>query len=149
MSGHELVDSVIERFKRQGGRSTTARRAILTAMVEQGGQHLSAEGLTEIVQRAHPDVAPSTVYRFLDELEQIGLVDHVQPAQGGAMYHLAEHSHDHLLCTNCDRVIEVPTGTLDPLRVLTMEQFGFRISHRHFAIAGRCRECSESLPDPD
>jgi Fur family transcriptional regulator, ferric uptake regulator len=144
--GDAFIDEVIARFKQQGGRSTRARRAILTAMVEREGEHSSADELTEIVQRNHPDVAPSTIYRFLDELEQMGVVDHVQPAQGGAVYHLAEHSHDHLLCTNCGKVIEVPTGALEPLRALTLREFGFRISRRHFAISGLCRECADLSP---
>ncbi|MCU1360580.1 MAG: ferric uptake regulator, Fur family [Ilumatobacteraceae bacterium] len=118
-------------------------------MVEREGQHVSADELTEVVQRKHPDVAPSTIYRFLDELEHMGLVDHVQPAQGGAVYHLAEHSHDHLLCTNCGTVIEVPSGTFDSLRRLTAERFAFTISHRHFAIAGLCADCGAALSRTD
>ena len=142
MAASGIVDDVLAMFKANGGRSTSARRAILQALVDNQDDHTSAEKITEAVQRTHPDVAPSTVYRFLDELERLNLVDHVHLVHGTAVYHFTDHRHDHLVCNVCDRVIEVPPGTLDPLREIALQQFGFEVPPRHFAVTGSCKECS-------
>ena len=142
MAAADIVDCVLALFKARGGRATSARRTILQALVDHQDEHSSVEQLTAIVQRTHPDVASSTVYRFLDELEQLELVDHVHLVHGKAVYHLTEHRHDHLVCTVCDRVIEIPEGALEPLRRLALEEFGFEIPPRHFALEGRCQECA-------
>lgn len=59
---------------------TSALRAILAAMAT-AGDHLSAEALTARVQATHPDVRASTVYRFLDVAEELGVVDQVLVGQ--------------------------------------------------------------------
>ena len=144
MPDAEIVEEVLALFKARGGRATTARRMILQALVDHQDEHSSAEQITAIVQRTQPDVAASTVYRFLEELQELDLVDHVHLMHGKAVYHLTGHRHDHLVCSVCDRVIEVPEGTLDPLRRLALDEFGFEVPPRHFAVAGRCRECAAS-----
>jgi Fur family ferric uptake transcriptional regulator len=141
---HDLgarVDEVLAMVRASGGRATTARRAILRSLLDEHAEHPTAEQITASVQADHPDVAESTVYRFLDELERLGVVDHVHLGHGPAVYHLVEDTHHHLVCNTCDSVTEVPSGTFDALRAALLRDFGFEIEARHFAIAGRCREC--------
>ncbi len=58
----------------------------------------------------------STVYRFLDELERLGVVDHVHLGHGPAVYHLASDAHHHLVCDRCGAVEEVPEALFADLR---------------------------------
>ena len=93
----EQAEPILGLLRAQGGRVTTCRRAILEAFLGIGG-HVTAEVLTARVQASQPDVHESTVYRFLDELERLGVVDHVHLGHGPAVYHLASDAHHHLVC---------------------------------------------------
>ncbi len=104
--------------------------------------HPTAEELTAGVQVHQPDVHESTVYRFLDELERLGVVDHVHLGHGPAVYHFADDTHHHLVCQQCGLVIEVPDDTLDMLRRRVRTEFSFEVEPRHFAVMGRCGTCA-------
>ncbi len=104
--------------------------------------HPTAEELTADVQVHQPDVHESTVYRFLDELERLGVVDHVHLGHGPAVYHFADDTHHHLVCQQCGLVIEVPDHTLDMLHRRLRTEFSFEVEPRHFAVMGRCGTCA-------
>ena len=124
-----------------GGRVTTARRALVTALVHARG-HVTAEDLAALVQKAQPDVHLSTIYRSLDALERIGVVDHVHLGHGRAVYHLADEPHQHLVCEVCGAVVEVPDATFAELSDTLRQRYGFTIRPNHFAVLGRCRACA-------
>ena len=124
-----------------GGRVTTARRALVTALVQARG-HVTADDLAALVQKAQPDVHLSTIYRSLDALERIGIVDHVHLGHGRAVYHLADEPHQHLVCEGCGAVVEVPDATFAALSDTLRRGYGFTIRPNHFAVLGRCRACA-------
>ncbi len=140
MSVREQAESILARLRAQGGRVTTGRRAILEAFLGLGG-HVTAEALTARVHAGQPDVHESTVYRFLDELERLGVVDHVHLGHGPAVYHLATDTHHHLVCDRCGTVVEVDDELFADLRGRLQAEFGFTLQPRHFAVTGRCRAC--------
>ena len=136
----EQAEPILAQLRAQGGRVTTCRRAILETFLGIGG-HVTAEVLTAKVQLNQPDVHESTVYRFLDELERLGVVDHVHLGHGPAVYHLASDAHHHLVCDRCGTVVEVPEEVFATLRKSLQEGFGFSLRPRHFAVTGRCNAC--------
>src|SRR5688572_23806793 len=95
------MEEVLDLLRARGGRVTSARRSILAALIDSEG-HPTAEQLTAVVQAGQPDVHESTVYRFLDELERLGVVDHVHLGHGPAVYHFSDDAHHHLVCETCD-----------------------------------------------
>lgn len=139
----ERVDEVLAQLRSNGGRVTSSRRAILHALFEHA-HHPTAEQLTASVQARFPDIHESTVYRFLDDLKHLGVVDQVNLGRGPAVYHLAEDTHHHLVCQSCARVIEVPDEALDEFRRQLRRSYAFELEPQHFALLGRCEECASS-----
>ena len=137
----EQAEPILSLLRARGGRVTTSRRAILETFLGIGG-HVTAETLTARVQANQPDVHESTVYRFLDELERLGVVDHVHLGHGPAVYHLASDAHHHLVCDGCGIVVEVPETVFAQLRGQLKDNYGFALQPRHFAVTGRCKECA-------
>lgn len=137
----EQAEPILGLLRAQGGRVTTCRRAILETFLGIGG-HVTAEVLTARVQESQPDVHESTVYRFLDELERLGVVDHVHLGHGPAVYHLSSDAHHHLVCDKCGAVEEVPESVFAELRSQLKDSYGFALQPRHFAVTGRCQACS-------
>jgi Fur family ferric uptake transcriptional regulator len=141
MAVREQAEPILGLLRARGGRVTTCRRAILETFLGIGG-HVTAEALTARVQANQPDVHESTVYRFLDELERLGVVDHVHLGHGPAVYHLASDAHHHLVCDRCGAVVEVPESVFAELRSQLKDDYGFSLQPRHFAVTGRCEACT-------
>lgn len=138
----ERSELILGLLRERGGRLTTARRAIVAALVGAGG-HVTADQLATTVQRDHPDVHLTTVYRVLDTLEELEVVDHVHLGHGRAVYHLTDESHQHLVCEVCGTVVEVPDEVFAALAARLDDAYGFAIRPHHFAVLGRCAACKE------
>ncbi len=144
MDAATRIDAMLARVRADGGRATTARRAILQTLIDHHDVHPTVEHITTTVQANHPEVAESTVYRFLDELERLGIVEHVRLGHGPTVYHFAEDTnHHHLVCSTCGRVTEVPQRIFDSLSKRVLRDYAFEIEARHFTLAGRCQTCDE------
>lgn len=135
------AEAILDRLRASGGRITSTRRALVNALFTHAG-HPTAEDLTAIVQAQHPDVAASTIYRILDDLEQLGEVQHTHLGHGPAVYHLAEAAHPHLVCEDCGLVQELDPATFGQLARQLKQQHGFAITAGHFAVTGQCRKCA-------
>jgi Fur family ferric uptake transcriptional regulator len=141
-STEERIDALLDVLRADGGRITTGRRAIVTALVTAHDHHLTADAVAAAVQAQHPDVHLSTIYRTLDVLEQSGAVDRVNLGPGGAVYHLADRAHHHLVCDSCGTVVEVADDVFAPLAAELEQRHGFDLSGRHLSLSGRCSRCS-------
>jgi Fur family transcriptional regulator, ferric uptake regulator len=136
----EIVEGVLARMRKQGGRATPARRLLLGALVESRG-HRSAEELAADVQARAPDVNMSTIYRNLDELERLKIIDRTRLGHGPATYHLASAAHGHLVCEECGSMTEVPDQLFSNLAQTAREMYGFAIDPHRFAVIGLCASC--------
>jgi len=119
---------------------TTPRRLLVRSLFEAEG-HRTAEELAAEVQAHAPDVSISTVYRNLEELERLGVVVHAHLGHGPATYHLASAAHGHLVCLRCDSQFEIAEGFFADLRRRALDDLGFAIDPRHFAVIGLCAAC--------
>ena len=135
------VDDVLTLVREHGGRVTNSRRLLAEALFD-GPGHRTAEELAATVQSHAPDVALSTVYRNLDELEKLGVVVHSHLGHGPATYHLAAGAHCHFVCQDCGAAVEAPDELFRGLARMTKATLGFSIDPHHFAMLGRCASCS-------
>jgi Fur family transcriptional regulator, ferric uptake regulator len=134
------VETILKRLAAAGRRRSAPRQAIVEMLVGAKG-HVTADELAEDVQRRFPSVNISTVYRTLDTLEELGIVDHVHLGHGRAIYHLTDDDHQHLVCESCEMVEEIPLAKLRPFFRTLEKEHDFEVDRRHFAIVGVCRRC--------
>jgi len=140
-SKSRTVDEVLSLLRARGGRITAARRQLLEALFASTA-HRTAEDLASEVHSLSPEIHLSTVYRNLDELERLGVIVHTHLGHGPAVYHLAAFAHGHLVCEQCGSAVEAPDGIFSGLSSEALARYGFSIDPRHFAVLGRCHECS-------
>jgi len=138
---HDMVEGLLARMRAHGDRATLARR-LLQALAERPG-HLSAERLAAEVRARAPGVNITTIYRNLDELERLKVVDRTRPVHGPATYHLASTAHGHLVCEQCGTVTEVPGHLFTSLAERAREHYGFTIEPHRSAVVGLCSTCRE------
>lgn len=137
------VEGVLALLRSRGGRATPSRRVLLEVLFE-ADSHQTAEDLAQAVQARAPDVHISTIYRNLEDLEELGVVVHSHLGHGPATYQLTSAAHAHFLCEVCGAMVEAPADIFQGLAKLARERYGFSIDPRHFAIQGRCAACSRA-----
>jgi Fur family ferric uptake transcriptional regulator len=123
-------------------RWTPQRRTLIEVLSATVG-HVGGAELVERCRAIDPTTTPSTVYRTLDVLEELGLVRHGHGADGREEFHvLPDLDHGHLHCASCGETWELsPTeaaGTVATLRAAR----GFEVDLSHVTIVGRCANCA-------
>lgn len=129
----------------RGERLTPARAAVLGVLEDHGG-HLTAEEIVDLVASAAPDVHRASVHRALELFSRLGLVQHLHPSHGPALYHLIDvggHEHVHGQCRSCGRIIDLPDGVMDALAVRLLEEAGFALHVGHATLSGVCSDCRD------
>lgn len=146
---HDLeaaVDAILAGLRAEGGRVTVGRRAIVRSLLTADDHHVTADELAAMVQAEHPDVHRSTVYRTLDALEELGVLDRISLGTGGSVYHLADHAHHHVVCNRCGAVSEVPPDAFDRLMGDLASRTGYRLDRPTVVVSGLCPSCQAAAP---
>jgi len=137
-----------------GLRVTLGRKAILDVLTR-AEKHLSAEDIYMRVHPLCPSVGLTTVYRTLEVLVNMGLVNKMVFGDGRAWYELAagprkERHHHHLICTKCKRVIDYTDFIDEELEFLKKAEKGlskkyhFDITNHEIQFNGLCEKCRSS-----
>jgi Fur family transcriptional regulator, ferric uptake regulator len=135
---------VIELLRQRGLRMTPQRRAIVAEIMRTQG-HISPTELARTVQGEMPGVNPSTIYRTLALLEEVGVLAHAH-LESGAEYHRAEEAgHVHLTCSNCGAEDDLSMEEAGALVRLIERHHGFHPDLTHFAISGLCEDCAAEI----
>jgi Fe2+ or Zn2+ uptake regulation protein len=123
-------------------RLTKQRAAVLRALGD--GGHLSAETILERVRSELPGVSLGTIYRTLDILREIGLVQLFSFGGSAGRYEAALDKHHHLLCTNCGELTNVHADGVAQLAQKIAEREGYTEFDCALTIVGRCNDCAKT-----
>ncbi|WP_147822472.1 Fur family transcriptional regulator [Salidesulfovibrio onnuriiensis] len=130
-------------YLRDNGLSMTPQRALIVdAFLGEEG-HFTSEDLFNKVRRRDSAIGLATVYRTLKLLTDSGLADAFDPGGGVAIY---EHSyghrhHDHLICTECNRKVEIMDSDIEKRQEELARENGFELESHRMLLFGVCPEC--------
>ena len=137
-------DRLIERMKARGLR-LTGQRKIVAGLLETAEEHLDAESVYRRAKAKDSPVHRATVYRTLNRLKKLGLVDELDlmHVSGERHYYEIRPStlHIHLVCTVCKRVEEPGETFWDDLKRRVQSENGFRPEVVRIEMAGICAAC--------
>lgn len=137
-------DSVADRLRRRGLRWTPQRRTVIEILAGID-DHITGADLVERCRSRNPSTIPSTVYRTLDVLEELGLVRHGHGADGREEFHvLPAQDHGHLSCAACGATWEIGAERGAAVAEALRAGDGFEVDIGHVTLVGRCRECVAS-----
>lgn len=129
-------------LRAQGKRMTLQRRLVLDAL-RRTRHHTTTEEIAMRIRAKHPRIDPSTIYRNLEALEELGLVTHAHLNDRVTRWHRADvERHGHLVCRVCESEQEVPLASLEPLAERLRKDHGFEPDLAHSAIVGVCSRCA-------
>lgn len=143
-SAAPIVELAMEAVRRDGGRSTTTRRIVLEALVDAGGDGVTAEDLADCIRTQHPTFTTSTIYRCLERFEELGVIAHAHLGHGPALWRLVDQPRWYLVCTSCGKSMDADTALVEQLSSQLMRTVGFRLDG-HFALTGQCADCSAGM----
>lgn len=134
-----------EHIRKSGLRRTDQRELILDIFLRTE-EHLTSEDLYWLVHKKDPTIGHTTVYRTLKLLTEAGLAREVRFGDNKTYYehHFNHEHHDHMICTECGRVIEFVSPEIEALQEQMADKFGFRLSHHSLRMWGVCAECQKS-----
>lgn len=135
-------DAFTAYLSNQSLKMTPQRRLILDTFLSQS-QHLSPEELYDKVRKRDKSVGQATVYRTLKLLVEAGIVEALDFADGVTRYEVSwgEEHHDHLICENCGKNIEILDQTIEKRQESIAKEHGFKLSHHKMYLYGICSDC--------
>jgi Fur family ferric uptake transcriptional regulator len=129
------------RLRGRGLRWTPQRRVLLEVLATVNG-HVTGAELIEGCRALDPATTPSTVYRTLGVLEELGLVSHSHGLEGRQEFHVSPtEDHGHLVCSACGGSWELGPDEVGPLVDGLRQSRGFNVAIDHLSIEGRCAAC--------
>lgn len=135
------IESWLEHLEQKGGRITGPRRAIVELMVN-SDHALSPVDVFDQARGKYPKMGLVTVYRTLEILSELGLVERVHQHDGCHMYLRAAHGHEHLMiCSCCGKADYFSGDDLSPLIERISKESGFSIQSHWLQLHGLCRDC--------
>lgn len=135
------VSDLFEALRRSGYKITQARRAVIETLAGETA-HLTAPDLVEAVQSRTPGVGRASVYRTLELLTRLGLVQTSTLGGAAATYVLTPNKHHHhVICVECHKTIEFDECVLRELEGRLAETLGFQFEGHLVELYGRCPDC--------
>lgn len=129
---------------RARGLRWTPQRRVLVEVLSRTNGHVTGAELIERCRDVDPDTIPSTVYRTIDVLEELGVLSHSHAADGREEFHiLPTTEHGHLYCRSCGGQWELDND--DAAVIAAVEAFdagrGFKVDVSHMTLIGSCVAC--------
>jgi Fur family ferric uptake transcriptional regulator len=120
-----------------------------TAVVEALARHdcaVTALDLDDELRRRRPPVGRASVYRALDQLEELGLVQRIEVTRGTAAYERVEpsgHHHHHAICRGCGRMETFEDRALEQAIGRISKGMPFEVSEHDVVLRGLCASCAD------
>jgi Fur family ferric uptake transcriptional regulator len=137
------TEDALVRLRESSGRSGSARRAVVELLGRQGCC-LSAQEVHERLREAGSRVGIASVYRALEALDGLGLVQRVDLGDGLARFEPAlpggDHHH-HLVCDDCGKVEPFEDPTLEAAIERVADERGYAVAAHDVVLKGACEDC--------
>ena len=138
---YDLLNAV----EAQGIRLTAQRRALIET-IQDATSHLDAASLLELARKRDPNIDRATVYRTIELLKRLGMVDELDLMHLNGEKHYYEvktqKDHLHLACFECGAIEEFASPTFERLKREIAEKNDFEIQVMRLEVGGLCKQCT-------
>jgi Fur family transcriptional regulator, ferric uptake regulator len=138
--------SLLDELTDKGVRITTQRR-VLVEVIQDAQEHLDVATLLDLARTQAPNIDRATVYRTIELLKKLRLIDELDLMHLHGEKHYYEvktlRDHIHLACFRCGRIEEFASPLFERLKDEIAKQNGFETRVTRLEVGGICRACSE------
>ena len=142
----QIAERLNEHLATKGLRRTRQREVIVETVFA-SDEHFNAEDLLDRVRAVDRTVSRATVYRTLSLMVECGLLRHVDLGRDQTYYDpnfLDKPQHNHLICLDCDRVVEFEDEHIALLNDCITRRLGFRPQLQSMRIEAHCDELARN-----
>ncbi len=139
----QQLEQIVDSLREEGFRITPQRIAIVDYLLKTE-DHPSAEHIHRIIQRKHPMVSLSTVYKTLDLLKEKKLVSEIE-VEGEARFDAHTDEHINLVCMNCGKIEDVDENLLKDIQNKAARKSKYLIVKSSFELFGYCSNCKSKF----
>lgn len=126
------------------GLRMTSQRALILEIIRQGHGHLDADEVYRRARQKQPRLSLSTVYRTLQTLKKLGLVEELHLDEMHHHYEIKPTTeHHHLVCLGCGRVVEFQYPLARLVKRNVIEARDFEITGSEIRMTGYCHACRQ------
>ncbi len=139
------LDNVKVILSNAGYKLTPQREAILEVLINNQDKHLTAEEVLNEARKEMPNIGIATVYRTLDNLVSMDILDKNMFEGERYRYELSNadnQPHHHIICLKCNSIVEVEEDLLHNMEA-QLEAKGFKIIDRELKFFGYCPQCNK------
>jgi Fe2+ or Zn2+ uptake regulation protein len=123
-------------------RRVTGQRQLLLEIIKAHGEHLDADELYRLARQRNPRLSLSTVYRTMNLLRDLNLVDELHLGEDHHHYEIKSTAvHHHLICLSCGQVVEFASPLTEELAAAVGREHNFRVEEVRIDLAGYCDRC--------
>ncbi len=150
-SGSDANKSQLKRYdllnavEGRGIRLTAQRRALIET-IQDATSHLDAARLLEQARKRDPNIDRATVYRTIDLLKRMGMIDELDlmHIEGEKHYYevRTQKEHLHLACFGCGEIREFTSPSFERLKQEIGSKNQFRIQVTRLEVGGLCKRCA-------
>ncbi|MBH0229664.1 Fur family transcriptional regulator [Halobacillus yeomjeoni] len=141
------IEKIKKQLHSQSYKLTPQREATVRVLLENEEDHLSAEDVYLLVKEKAPEIGLATVYRTLELLSELKVVDKINFGDGVSRFDLrkegATHFHHHLVCIECGSVAEIEEDLLGEVESQVENQWGFEVKDHRLTFHGICKSCQK------
>jgi Fur family ferric uptake transcriptional regulator len=144
----ELKNEELKQMIKAKGFKLTKQRISVVLVLEQcEGEHLTAEEIYDRVKQESPEIGLATVYRTIQLLLDLKIIDRLNLDDGCVRYELDNldntHHHHHLVCEQCGTIYEVKDDLLDTIEQQVQRDYKFEITNHILKFYGVCEQCNQ------
>lgn len=131
-------------LREKGFKVTPQRLAIYRALASTKA-HPSAEMIFQQLQPLYPTMSLATVYKTIEILQEIDLVQRLNVGEDSFRYDANTESHAHVRCSECNRVDDLDSVDYVDFVNLVANQTAYKITGQQFYFFGVCPRCQEHI----
>lgn len=136
-------EHALARLREAGYRRGEARLAVID-LLESQSCALSALEIEDRLRSAGLAIGRASIYRALEQLEELDLLHRVEVTKGIASYEPADPAgrhHHHIVCDECGKVVPFEDPLLEQALHAVERESGFKISGHEVTLRGHCQTC--------
>jgi len=139
-------DTFLSNFKKHVSKlklKNTIQKDYILKILYFSDKHLSVEEITyEIREQYNIDIGIATVYRAMKFFEELHIVSCLDALENSKLYELnLSLHHDHLICTNCRKIIEFTDDFIEHKQIEIAKNNHFILKDHVMTIYGICEDC--------
>ena len=123
----------VRELKKRGYRITNPREVICSILENSGHEHFTVEKLHQLSTKKDKNIDLATVYRTLELLESIDIVEHLHQAHGSGIYYIkSENDNNHIICDLCKSIFDLAKETKEKINKVLVKETNFNENNHHY-----------------